>query len=80
MSKPIFVIRYDKHTTIDKDSLSILLHDYHLIFIHQNVTQILFECYNPDNIPESEIETIKSLCGKQTEPVSKSTDLSTPAG
>lgn len=72
MAKPIFIIRIptsaletmggDKLTQITKD-LQTQLDDYHVLsMVDNHVLEAQFQCFNTDNVPEIELDSLKEMC------------------
>lgn len=72
MAKPIFIIRIpistletmgaDKLRRIFND-LQMQLNDYHVLsMVDNHVTEAQFQCFNADNVPEIELDVLKTLC------------------
>lgn len=68
MAKPIFIIRIpDYPDTIEKllsyiEKINLKLNDYHVLYFADNkVKEIKFECFNPKNCSNKDIEEIKKF-------------------
>lgn len=73
MAKPIFIMRIPTSTAnemAEKGKLAQMmkglrkeLDDYHvLVMADSHVTEARFQCFNADNVPEIELDTLKTLC------------------
>jgi|LakMenE18May11ns_1017448.scaffolds.fasta_scaffold9665596_2 hypothetical protein len=71
MSKPIFIIRFPYHVSLDKETfeqhykhIGEQLSDYHVLaMIDSSVDRVEFECYNSEHT-DIEFEQLKEQCLK----------------